>query len=488
MTEPVPPRGDSGPSAGEPVAAGLERSTRFRVGLSEYGIDLEEEIGRGAMSVVYRATDRRHSRSVAVKVLQPDPAVGGNPDRLLREIQLAAGLQHPHILPVYESGAVDGTPFFVMPYVEGESLRRRLDRGPLPVEEALRIAIEVADALRYAHAHGVVHCDIKPENILLEAEHAVVADFGVALAINQPGGQYSQSRAVVGTPAYMSPEQASGEIVVDGRSDLYALACMLYEMLVGEPPFRGPTLQATIARRFLGPPVPLRQRRPEVPDAVAAAVDKALAIDPADRFPSAANFEEALAAVYRTGGVGEHQAAPRGRRGLAAGAGAVVLGAIAVLTMQAHGHPARLDPRRVAVAALSNETGDSTLTPLGRMVASWITDRLGSAAGIEVVTSATVVPAQHDQHLAQSDVDDPARLHTLAMETRAGTLISGSYYRGTLDSVEFHVEITDANSGQLLWAIGPITSGSEPERTAANLGRVVATAVDSVLHPRIRPR
>jgi eukaryotic-like serine/threonine-protein kinase len=157
-----------------------------------------------------------------------------------------------------------------MPDIDGESLRRRLARGWLPVEEAIRIAIDVADALRYAHARGVVHRDIKPENILLEAGHAVVADFGVALAMSPPDGALGEGRIVVGTPAYMSPEQASGEIVLDGRSDLYALACVLYEMLAGEPPFRGPTPQATIARRFLGPPVPLRQRRPEVPDGVAA--------------------------------------------------------------------------------------------------------------------------------------------------------------------------------------------------------------------------
>jgi hypothetical protein len=164
------------------------------------------------------------------------------------------------------------------------------------------------------------------------------------------------------------------------------------------------------------------------------------------------------------------------------GAGALVLVAIAL--QWPDGDPARLDPRRVAVAALSNETGDSTLAPLGPMVASWITDGLGSAAGIEVVTSATVVPAQHDQHLAQSGADDPARLRILAAETRAGTLVSGSYYRGARGPVEFHVEITDANSGELLRAIGPITSGVEPQRTAANLGRAVAVTVDSLLlHP-----
>jgi hypothetical protein len=461
----------------------LEPSSQFRAGLSQRDIDLEDEVGRGAMSVVYRATDRRHARLVAVKVLEPRPAFRGDPDRLLREIQLAAGLQHPHIVPIYESGTVAGAPFYVMPYVDGESLRSRLARGRLPVEQALGIAIEVADALGYAHAHGVVHRDIKPENILLEDGHAVVADFGAALALSGPlDGDLTQKPTVVGTPAYMSPEQASGESVIDGRSDLYALACMLYEMLVGEPPFRGSTPQATIARRFLGPPVPLRQRRPQVPEGVAAAVDKALASDPADRFPSATDFEEALVAAEREDSVGELRAARRGRRGAVAGAGALVLAAVAVLAMQApHRHPTRLDPRRVVVAALSNETGDSAQARLGLMVASRVTEGLSSTAGIEVVTSAVVVPAQYDQHLAQSDADDPARLHILANETRAGTLVSGSYYRGAPGPIEFHIEITDANSGRLLRALGPVRSGSEPERTAVTLGREVAAAVDSLL-------
>src|SRR4029077_12619683 len=183
MTGPVA-GGRGGGATGTPSEPPVELPPRFRSGLSERGTDLEEEVGRGGMSVVYRATDRRHSRPVAVKVLRP--GAGYDPDRFLREIRLAAGLQHPHILPVYDSGAVDGTLFYVMPYVPGETLRQRLSRtGRLPIEDALRIARDVAGALDYAHAHGVVHRDIKPENILLEAGHAVVADFGIALPVSQ---------------------------------------------------------------------------------------------------------------------------------------------------------------------------------------------------------------------------------------------------------------------------------------------------------------
>jgi TolB-like protein len=211
-------------------------------------------------------------------------------------------------------------------------------------------------------------------------------------------------------------------------------------------------------------------------------VEKALAVDPADRYPSAADFAEALVAARRQAGT---EGARRGRRsrGAILGAGAALLVAAAMLgARRPHAaRPSRLDPRRVAVAALSNETGDSTLAPVGDMVASWITDRLSRVAGIEVVTSATVVPAQHDAHLAQSAVDDPARLHLLATETRAGTLVSGSYYRGARSAIEFHVEVTDANSGRLLRAIGPTVTAPNAERAAATLGPRVAATVDSLI-------
>jgi hypothetical protein len=492
MTSPVLSTRDPA-TAVTPLERPVDLPPRFRSGLSERGIDLENEIGRGVMSVVYRATDRHHSRRVAVKVLLPDPGAGYDSNRFLREIQLAAGLQHPHILPVYGSGAVDGMLFYVMPYVEGESLRQRLSRtGPLPVHEALRLARQVADALDYAHAQGVVHRDIKPENILLEAGHAVVADFGVALVVNRaaengaesdsPDSRLTTMGMVVGTPTYMSPEQASGDGAVDGRSDIYGLGCVLYEMLTGEPPFSGPTARATIARRFQGPPVPLRQRRPEVPPAVAAVVEKALAIEPADRFATGAAFATALAAAQRRGGIGRLRARVLGRRGFALVAGALGVIALAVAAAQApHHHGARLNPRRIAVAALSNETGDTTLTPLGRMVGWWITDRLSRAPGVAVVISAIVVPAQHDQHLAESDADDPERLHRLAAETRAGTLVSGSFYRSGHGDVEFHVEITDANTGRLLRAIGPVLGGGDPERLAAQLSAAVVAAVDTLV-------
>jgi len=256
---------------------------------------LEDEIGQGGMATVYLAEDIKHHRKVAVKVLRPDLAVAVGADRFLREIELAARLTHPHILPLHDSGNADGFLFYVMPYIDGESLRARLERDrQLGVEEALLIAREVADALAYAHAEGVIHRDVKPENILLSRGHAVVADFGIGKAVSAAGSQLTQTGVAVGTPAYMSPEQAAGESRLDGRSDVYSLGCVLFEMLVGSPPFAGATAQETIARRFTTPVPDVRELRESVPAASADAVRKALARTPADRFATAAEFLEAL--------------------------------------------------------------------------------------------------------------------------------------------------------------------------------------------------
>ncbi len=211
---------------------------------------IERELGAGGMATVYLAEDLKHRRKVAVKVLRPELAAALGPGRFLREIEIAAGLTHPHILPLHDSGEADGFLFYVMPYVEGESLRDRLDREKqLPVEEALQIAREVADALGCAHKAGVIHRDIKPENLLLQEGHAVITDFGIARAVDVAGGeQLTLTGMSVGTPSYSSPEQSYGQDDVDGSSDLYSLGCVLYEMLAGEPPFTGPTAQAIVSR------------------------------------------------------------------------------------------------------------------------------------------------------------------------------------------------------------------------------------------------
>jgi TolB-like protein len=253
------------------------------------------------MATVYLAVEVKHSRLVALKVLHPELAATVGPERFLLEIRVTARLDHPHILPVLASGKAAGLLWYTMPYVEGESLRDRLRRETrLSVEEALRIGREVADALEYAHTHGIVHRDVKPENILLAHGHARVADFGVARALEAGGGeQLTGTGLAIGTPAYMSPEQAGGG-QVDGRSDLYSLGCVLYEMVAGEQPFTGPTPQAVIARRFVEPAPALGRRDAAVPVALEQAVARALAREPADRFQTAAEFAQALTGATST--------------------------------------------------------------------------------------------------------------------------------------------------------------------------------------------
>jgi serine/threonine protein kinase/tetratricopeptide (TPR) repeat protein len=252
---------------------------------------IERELGTGGMATVYLARDLKHDRNVALKVLKPDLAKTLGADRFLREIQLAAKLSHPHILPLFDSGEADGALYYVMPNVEGRSLRDRLDKSPqLPVSEAVRIVTEVAGALDYAHRHQVVHRDIKPENIMFQDGLALVADFGIGKALSAVEGEaFTHQGLSVGTPAYMSPEQAAGE-EVDGRSDLYSLGCVLYEMLVGEQPFTGPTAQAIITKRFVHTPTDVASLREGVPRNVARAAQRLLARTPIDRYDTAAMF------------------------------------------------------------------------------------------------------------------------------------------------------------------------------------------------------
>ncbi len=257
---------------------------------------IERELGQGGMATVYLARDLKHGRNVALKVLKPEIGQTLGAERFLREIQLAARLSHPHILPLHDSGEADGLLYYVMPNVEGRSLRDRLDGSrQLPVDEAVRVTREVAGALDYAHRHGVVHRDIKPENIMLQDGHALVADFGIGKALSDVEGEaFTQTGMSVGTPAYMSPEQAAGE-AVDGRSDLYSLGCVLYEMLVGEQPFTGPTVQAIIAKRFVQTPADVTALREGVSRPVARAVQQALARTPIDRFHTGAAMIAAFA-------------------------------------------------------------------------------------------------------------------------------------------------------------------------------------------------
>ena len=322
---------------------------------------IERELGQGGMATVYLAEDLKHGRKVALKVLKPELAAVIGAERFLREIKTIASLQHPHILGLIDSGEIDGTAFFVMPFVDGESLRDRLQREKqLPIADAVRLASEVASALDYAHRRGVIHRDIKPENILLHDGQALVADFGIALAMSSAGGtRMTETGMSLGTPTYMSPEQAMGEREITAKSDVYALGCVLYEMLVGEPPFTGPTAQAIVAKVMTDEPRPPIQLRKTVPPAVQQVALTALAKLPADRFATAAAVVDALAnARFNTSGITAAIAAPSraGRRRVGEAVALVALGAFVAI--------AALRPWNRAVVGASEARTQATFSGL----------------------------------------------------------------------------------------------------------------------------
>src|SRR3954463_10049779 len=301
-------------------------ATRYRV---------ERELGRGGMATVYLAHDVKHDRKVAIKVLKPELAAVLGADRFVVEIKTTAALQHPHILPLFDSGTADGQLYYVMPYIEGETIREKLNRETqFGVDEAVRVAREVADALDYAHRHGVIHRDIKPENILLHDGRAMVMDFGIALAVSAAaGGRMTETGLSLGTPHYMSPEQATAEKEITGRSDIYSLATVLYEMLAGNPPHVGASAQQVIMKIITEPAASVTKYRKSVPPNVAAALSKGLEKLPADRFESAAAFAAALTNSTFASGAATASTAVAHRtrtRVVSAGAGAII-GAIATI-------------------------------------------------------------------------------------------------------------------------------------------------------------
>jgi tetratricopeptide (TPR) repeat protein len=397
---------------------------------------IERELGRGGMATVYLAHDLKHDRQVALKVLRPELTVALGPERFLREVRIAAGFSHPHIVPVYDSGEVEGLLYYVMPYIPGESLRRRLNRaGELPIDDAVNIACEVANALSFAHAEKIIHRDIKPENILLSAGHARVADFGIAramgTAVTAEHEAITGTGFILGTPLYMSPEQISGDDRIDGRSDLYSLGCVLYEMLAGEPPFQGPNAQAVAAQHVADPAPPIRQRRPEVSVQLEQVVAKALQKRPADRFADAEEFEAALP-PHRTPPEFQAPTVPTGimhRRRNVRRVGWALAGALALaagLTATAFHRRAApvMDQSLYMVLPFRHRAESAPRLLNGDQCESLLHDALARWRGVQMVDPLWVADAR-SRRGGSGTIDDGL---SIARERRAGRVVLGEVW------------------------------------------------------------
>jgi eukaryotic-like serine/threonine-protein kinase len=449
----------------------------LREGLAPH-YTVEREIGAGGMARVYLATEQHPPRKVAIKVMNPELSTPAFRERFVREIEVTSRLSHPHIVPIlaaeeclYVPDGPDGLCYYVMPYIEGESLRARLEREKrLPLEDALRITFQVADGLSYAHAHDVIHRDIKPENILLAGDTPFVADFGIARAISVAGGRtLTGFGQAVGSPAYMSPEQLAGTRALDARTDIYSLGCVLYEMLLGRPPLLalaegsasgGAALDHVLRRQGVSPH---RAR------AVADVIARALAALPAGRFPTVDAFATSLRdAVERPPTRGRWFPRLSARAALVAG-GAALLAAAGVMAF-AKRAPA-LDPRRVVVTGFEDLSGDAALAPLGHLAADWVTQGLAQGGAVEVVPAATTA------HL------DAAGIQELAARTGAGTVVSGSYFKDG-DSVRFQLQIIDAARGTVRHVVEPVGAPSRTPFAAADAVRRRVTAAFDTLFAR----
>jgi len=404
---------------------------------------IERELGAGGMATVYLARDLKHDREIALKVLRPELAAVLGGERFLQEIRISAKLDHPHILTLIDSGAIDGFLYYVLPFVRGESLRDKLNREQqLDIAEALAITKQVASALDYAHRHGIVHRDIKPENILMQEGEAVVADFGIALAVREAGGpRLTETGLSLGTPQYMSPEQATGGQELDARSDVYSLAAVVYEMLAGEPPHTGPTVQAVIAKLLTERPTRIRTVRDTVPEGIDSAVAKALAKVPADRFASAAEFAAALAEP------GARSTAGRRRRRVAVAAS--IAGVVALASVAAVWHPwrrpsnatpPRADVASVAVLPFDNLTGNPSDRYLSDGMTEEVIGQLARVPGLKVI-SRTSTEALRGAHLTLRQIAD-----TLGVRH----VVEGSV-RHAGNRIRVAVDLIDATTDAHVW-------------------------------------
>ncbi|HMG11780.1 MAG TPA: serine/threonine-protein kinase, partial [Gemmatimonadaceae bacterium] len=471
---------------------------RLKAAIADH-YEIERELGHGAMATVYLARDVRLNRQVAVKVLLADLAFALGPERFRREIDLATKLSHPHILPIYDSGEAGGELYYVMPYVAGESLRARLMREKqLPVDEALRIAAEVASALDHSHRHGIIHRDIKPENILLEDGQALVADFGIARAVSAVGeGKLTSTGVSLGTPAYMSPEQGMADPNLDGRTDIYSLGCVLYEMLAGSPPFTGRTTQALIARHSLDAVPSLTIVRQTIPEEVEDVVLCALAKVPADRFSTAGEFAAALNSV-RQGGESNVRRTRAGRArkpkprkwgviALAAAIAVIVVTASAWAGKTFFWKPRRaaaasagagtFEPKRMAVLYFKDMSADKHLGYLADGLTESLIDQLDQVSALDVVSTGGV------RQFRGTD----ASLDSIARLLEAGTLVDGSVTPEG-DKVRVSMRIIDGNSDNQFDEASVVESPANPLALRTKLAEQLSLMLRQWLGGEIRVR
>jgi len=431
------------------------------------------------MATVYLAHDLRHDRDVAIKVLRPELAQALGAERFLAEVKITAGLDHPHILTLIDSGAVDGTLFYVMPFVRGESLRARLARDKqLGIEEALTIARQIAAALDYAHRHGVIHRDIKPANILLHEGEAILADFGIALAVTEAGGdRLTGTGFSLGTPNYMSPEQAAGERTLDARSDVFALGAVTYEMLAGEPPFTGPSAQAIIAKVMTERATSLRVLRDTVPAGVDSAVLRALAKAPIDRFATARDYAEALS----SGAAAPPAAAPHARQGKWRGVTvAVVIAVVAMVgayLFTRRGSSSGTGPdapiRSIAVLPLDNYSADSTQAYFAEGMTDELTSDLATISQLRVTSRGSAMQFTGSKRPPTPEI---------ARALNVDAVVEGSVTR-VGDRVRINAQLIDARVDKHLWAQTFERSSSDVLALQAELASAIASAINVQLTP-----
>ncbi len=440
---------------------------------------IERELGAGGMATVYLAQDLKHGRQVAIKVLRPELAVALGAERFLAEVKITARLDHPHILTLIESGAVDGTLFYVMPFVRGESLRSKLTReGQLGIDEALAIARQVAAALDYAHRQGVIHRDIKPENILLHEGEAILTDFGIALAISEAGGDRLTGTGLsLGTPSYMSPEQAAGDRHLDARSDIYSLGAVTYEMLAGEPPVTGGSVQAVVAKLMTERPTSLRVLRQTVPAAIDAAVMRALAKAPIDRFASARDFAGALSSPPALTPRRAWLAWPGGWRGAGLAIGLLLVLIVGVVLYRQRGGVAPAEPggaiRSIAVLPLDNYSADSTQEYFAEGMTDELTSDLATISQLRVTSRGSAM-----QFKGRGRLSTPEIAKALGVDA----IVEGSVTRSG-DRVRINAQLIDARIDKHLWAQTFERRSSDVLTLQAELASAIASAINVRLTP-----